>query len=696
MAAILGPRFNLPFVTVIDAAGVPIPAALLNFYLTGSNTRAPTYSDSALSVPNTNPVAADAGGQFPNIFLDPSIIYKVVLTDAATPPNEIWTADPVSGEFGTAANFAALRGFGTGFPIVYVLGAVSQADGGQGWFYYDPTDTTSADNGGTIIVSGSARWKRLYNGAVFPEWFGAAGNGTTADDAAFTKVLALGDPVQGTPGSIYALANPLTITSVPNFEMFNATFKDLTPASTTRKFIYGTGNESVRLSNVTVLRNGDGAGGSFNSAAAIWIDTATYIDLVGIEVTGMNAGAGMHIVDCAGGVIDRAYIHDMTAGTSSSANPGDGADQIAGIWIEGCTGVTVSSPNVINLLTQCVDYGPENINTRGLTFSGPGTGVAVTNGFVSNVDEGYDLSGDQVFTGWQFTACRAELCRKFGFKAANTANIGRFVNCYAYRCTLDGFYLQGSNVAVSPTTNNLHDVQCISCVAQETGFNVGTYYPGFTTSGFRCDNSGADATYPRNCRFVDCRAFGGADMKTGFNNSVGAAYLGQDRNRVINCSASDFTQDASEGFVDGTSILALTGDQSIATGTDTGIIWNHATNGIDGLGLITGGATAALTFPYAGRFAVSTVGPFNQNTTGNRAIFAQVNSSQIPGQRDIRKSNAVSETTPQINFIWDFAAADVLTILVNQDSGGALGLNGGDTSLRITDLNSPPQIVLTF
>ena len=57
--------------------------------------------------------------------------------------------------------------------------------GVDGFFYYDPADTTSADNGGTIIVSGTKRWKRLYSGAVNVKWFGAKGNGVDDDTAAF-------------------------------------------------------------------------------------------------------------------------------------------------------------------------------------------------------------------------------------------------------------------------------------------------------------------------------------------------------------------------------------------------------------------------------------------------------------------------------------------------------------------------------
>lgn len=88
-------RFVLPYQTVIDATGVPIPGALLFFYISGTDTPFNTYADSNLLFPNKNPVPANAAGMFPSIFLL-SAAYKVVLTDSSL--NEIWTADPVFGE----------------------------------------------------------------------------------------------------------------------------------------------------------------------------------------------------------------------------------------------------------------------------------------------------------------------------------------------------------------------------------------------------------------------------------------------------------------------------------------------------------------------------------------------------------------------------------------------------------------------
>lgn len=84
--------------TALDANGDPIGGAKLNFYLTGTTTRADTFTDNALSVAHTNPVVADASGRFAPIYLV-ARQYKVVFTDASDVT--LWTFDPLQGGVGT-------------------------------------------------------------------------------------------------------------------------------------------------------------------------------------------------------------------------------------------------------------------------------------------------------------------------------------------------------------------------------------------------------------------------------------------------------------------------------------------------------------------------------------------------------------------------------------------------------------------
>lgn len=86
-------RFSMPRPRVIDASGNALAGAKLEFFITGTSTDKDTYTTSAKSTANANPVIADGGGLFPPIFMDTDVAYKVVLKDADDVT--IWTADPV-------------------------------------------------------------------------------------------------------------------------------------------------------------------------------------------------------------------------------------------------------------------------------------------------------------------------------------------------------------------------------------------------------------------------------------------------------------------------------------------------------------------------------------------------------------------------------------------------------------------------
>lgn len=90
--------FTLPRVQVFDSNGNPLAGAKLYAYQAGTSTPQNTYSDSALSVANANPVVADANGVFGAIFMLPAD-YKFILQTAAGVT--VWTADNVPGGPGT-------------------------------------------------------------------------------------------------------------------------------------------------------------------------------------------------------------------------------------------------------------------------------------------------------------------------------------------------------------------------------------------------------------------------------------------------------------------------------------------------------------------------------------------------------------------------------------------------------------------
>jgi hypothetical protein len=86
---------------------------------------------------------------------------------------------------------AALRGLDKmRYQRAFVNGYYAVGDGGGGFYYLDATDTTSPDNGGSIIVAtDGARWKLVYTDVLRGEQFGMRGSGDPAHATANTNAL---------------------------------------------------------------------------------------------------------------------------------------------------------------------------------------------------------------------------------------------------------------------------------------------------------------------------------------------------------------------------------------------------------------------------------------------------------------------------------------------------------------------------
>jgi len=104
--------FN-PDIQYLDGTGVPLVGAQLFFYNTGTSTKLNTYSNSALTIANTNPIILDSNGRAGAIFLQ-NLSYKVVLapaSDTDPPTSPIWTQDPVyASDFSTVAQVQSVNG----------------------------------------------------------------------------------------------------------------------------------------------------------------------------------------------------------------------------------------------------------------------------------------------------------------------------------------------------------------------------------------------------------------------------------------------------------------------------------------------------------------------------------------------------------------------------------------------------------
>lgn len=152
----------------------------LEFYAVGTTTPKSVYADyqqlSALGSVVTLDGAGDA-----TIFLG-SGGYKVILKDALGAQ-----LDVVDGIFGTGGAAAVdsnatygffkvyndLRALATAIDVAYVAGRDAEGDGGEGWFQLQPGVVAHDDDGIFLAAAGgSIEYKRIFDTAINPEWYG--------------------------------------------------------------------------------------------------------------------------------------------------------------------------------------------------------------------------------------------------------------------------------------------------------------------------------------------------------------------------------------------------------------------------------------------------------------------------------------------------------------------------------------------
>jgi hypothetical protein len=138
--------------------------------------------------------------------------------DFGTTVNKVARGDDarfVAGPY-KVASYAALRATPPTTPAVaLVLGRAAANDGGQGLFVLDAADSSTADNGGTVLVDGAGgRWKRAYDGPAHLLWWDADPTGAADSRPAFTAALAANPWVSLPPRKTFKLASRLTLPSL--------------------------------------------------------------------------------------------------------------------------------------------------------------------------------------------------------------------------------------------------------------------------------------------------------------------------------------------------------------------------------------------------------------------------------------------------------------------------------------------------
>lgn len=423
-------------------------------YAAGTLTAKATYQDPALSAANTNPVIADTRGE---VVMYGSGVYRIIAKDANDVT--IWDRDNVDtggyNGYDTGTIFkeqvnrvvdtiSALRLLKKAdYTRACVLGYYAAGDGGGGTYWYDPTDTTSIDNGGTVVVaSDGGRWKLLHGSEVSAEVFGVI---PTQTNVGPRLNVALADHVgkyrlrlpQGT------LNTGTTVINIPG----GCDVIGSGPANTG----YGT---SMRASTHGTLINSAVAG---DYAVKVNAPNATFgpgsqlgqFEIVntagkGLYVEGLAAGAHLHHIvvrDCLqeGAVFN--YYQDSTLDTIEVINCGGGTS--VGIkFYNNCNAVKVDKLFVIQcrqpfLVDGCTfmdffgshieegEYPSGNPNTN-VNTAFIGGGFSVNNSADISFHGGLFVPNSSTFLAAQYSI--AESATPFFFGASSSQRT-RFIGC---------------------------------------------------------------------------------------------------------------------------------------------------------------------------------------------------------------------------------------------------------------------------
>lgn len=288
-----------------DLIGRPLAAGQVFFYDPGTQNKKDTWQDAAMTIPNTNPVILDARGEatiwgegtyrqmlFQRVLLGGYILIWDTIVSSSVTESALAGADgaaligvPGGGTLADALSLnlnhvadsiAALRAINhTFYGRAFITGYYNAHDGGGGAYQYDPDDTTSVDNGGTIIVAtDGARWKLAAWTPISLKQFGAKIDGTTADDTAVMNAITNAVDVYHPGGA--CLVGPLVFTGLNSHRLSGVSRREslFKLASTGTMFTFS------NCQDMQVVNIGFAPNGTIANANGMQFDTGSNVNTV--------------------------------------------------------------------------------------------------------------------------------------------------------------------------------------------------------------------------------------------------------------------------------------------------------------------------------------------------------------------------------------------------------------------------------
>lgn len=543
---------------------------------------------------------------------------------------------------------------------------------------------------GAVIRSAQAKMRDF----VSPVDFGAVGDGTTDDRAAFLLALQSGRPVDGN-GKTYAISGTMQPSSFVGLR--NANFVQLSPttASVATLYIYALSNwfiENCKF-NMGSTQNTGSKDDSSRSALRVRNADGSYCEnfrISDVEVYGDGNGSRIQVRQSKRFVIEGCLVRDGTA--SFSPDPTD--DIMNGYDLSDCANFTLANCSVYNL--RCVLSGsPVNRFTRGFLFTEI-RDCAIVGCNATTTDQNYDFSG-AVFAGitpayyegnrrFTLSGCTANNAGTWGFKFANVTHDGLITGCIANNSGSGGFVISAPNdnsTVAAYATGNLDFVGCKVVNVLGTGAAGAGNAIGFRTARASVSNF---LTHPRGVRFRSCEVIDNQTVpttasgflddvnlirfdtvpNTGYNQNIG--------NSAIGCHVGPGVTTPFNAIGPTLCVVTGTSTQSISNGVFTVLLWDN--NQIDNQGMHSiVSNTDRIYIREPGTYEIFALATFAASAVGGRLVRLAKNGAVIDRTAaSASVCGAGSVQSVQTGALNNAVTGDYYTIEVYQNAGGALNL----------------------
>lgn len=295
-----------------------------------------------------------------------------------------------------AASIAALRIFTSAAEpagYVNVAGYYAPGDGGGGLYWYDATDSTSTDNGGTILVDASSRrWKLVNFGmSITARQFGAKADYAAVASTGVT--IASGSPNLAVAGAAFVAADAGKLISVPGAGASGVTLETTISSVTDTTHVVLAANAGTALTGATktVSYGTDDAGAI--QAAITWAQA---------KGTALHIGRGLYKTGSVPTIAGRlAVFGDGYGGDAGGIYAGSTAPVLSGsviLPISTVNGLSIATNDAVALRDFQISYTGAPVaggGVKGIAGTSAGSGAntysVIRDVCITGADIGVDL-----------------------------------------------------------------------------------------------------------------------------------------------------------------------------------------------------------------------------------------------------------------------------------------------------------------